>query len=244
MRIISRLDIKNNFVIKGINLEGFRKIGNPNEMGVNYYKEGVDEIILMDAVASYFGRNNLFEIVKKCTKNIFVPITVGGGIRSLEDISKALNSGADKVALNSAAVKNPKLILDASKKFGSSTIVISIETKKNQKNEWEVFTNTGREPSGIHLNNWIKQIQELGCGEILITSIDTEGTQKGFDLTLLNNLDKTNINVPLIFSGGCGSIEDVTAVKEQLKDDAIAIASAFHYKKLTIKDVKKITNND
>ena len=119
MRIISRLDIKNNFVIKGINLEGFRKIGNPNEMGVNYYKEGVDEIILMDAVASYFGRNNLFEIVKKCTKNIFVPITVGGGIRSLEDISKALNSGADKVALNSAAVKNPKLILDASKKFGS-----------------------------------------------------------------------------------------------------------------------------
>lgn len=244
MRIISRLDIKNNFVIKGINLEGLRKVGNPNEMGIKYYNEGIDEIIFMDAVASYYGRNNLFEIIKECTKNIFVPITVGGGIRSLEDITQALNSGADKVVLNSAAVKNPNLILEASKKFGSSTIVISIETKKNKKNEWEIFTNTGREPSGIYLRDWLKQIQDLGAGEILITSIQAEGTQKGFDLSLLKFLDTKNINVPIIFSGGCGSMNDIRAVKKKLKDDAIAIASAFHYSKLLIKDIKKVVNNE
>ena len=171
MRIIPRLDIKNNFVIKGINLEGIRKVGDPNEMGMKYYQDKADELIFMDAVASYYGRNNLFNIIKECTKDIFIPITVGGGLRSLDDITRALNSGADKVALNSAAVLNPKLISEASKTFGSSTIVISIETKKNKNNDWEIFTATGREPSGILLKDWIKIIQDKGCGEILITSM-------------------------------------------------------------------------
>jgi imidazole glycerol-phosphate synthase subunit HisF len=239
MRIIPRLDIKNNFVIKGINLEGLRKVGEPNQLGIKYYNEEADEIIFMDAVASYYGRNNLFDIIKKCTKDIFIPITIGGGLRTLNDISLALNSGADKVALNSAAVKNPKFILDASKTFGSSTIIMSIETKKNKENMWEIFTGTGREPSGINLKNWIDQIQENGCGEILITSIDQEGTQNGFDLELLEYLKRLDIEVPVIFSGGCGNLEDIKKIKKSLEDDAIALASVLHYEKLKITDIKK-----
>ena len=172
-------------------------------------------------------------------QDIFVPITIGGGLRSLNDISQALNSGADKVALNSAAVKNPRFISEASKTFGSSTIILSIETKKNKDNEWEIFTGTGREPSGILLKNWINQIQEYGCGEIFITSIDQEGTQTGFDLNLLDYLDTLNIKVPIIFSGGCGNLEDIKKIKFKLKDDAIAVASVLHYKNLKLEISKK-----
>ena len=190
MRIIPRIEIKNNFVIKGINLEGLRKIGDPNILGKKYYLDGADELLFMDVVASLYGRNNIFEIIKKITKDIFIPITVGGGIRNIEDIQKALNSGADKVFINSAAVKNPNFIKEAVSVFGSSTIVVSIETRKNKKNFWEIFIHNGREETGIELKNWLKKIQQLKCGEILITSIDNEGTRKGFDLDLLNLLKK------------------------------------------------------
>ncbi len=145
MRIIPRIEIKNNFVIKGINLEGLRKIGDPNILGKKYYLDGADELLFMDVVASLYGRNNIFEIIKKITKDIFIPITVGGGIRNIEDIQKALNSGADKVFINSAAVKNPNFIKEAVSVFGSSTIVVSIETRKNRKNFWEIFIHNGRE---------------------------------------------------------------------------------------------------
>jgi len=149
MRIIPRIEIKNNFVIKGINLEGLRKIGDPNILGKKYYLDGADELLFMDVVASLYGRNNIFEIIKKITKDIFIPITVGGGIRNIEDIQKALNSGADKVFINSAAVKNPNFIKEAVSVFGSSTIVVSIETRKNKKNFWEIFIHNGREETGI-----------------------------------------------------------------------------------------------
>lgn len=238
MRIIPRIDIKNNFVIKGINLEGVRKIGNPNEIGVKYYNEKADELIFMDAVASLYGRNNLFDVIKKCTKKIFIPITVGGGLRSIEDISKALSSGADKVALNSAVVKNPELIKTASQTFGSSTIVISIETKKNQNNQWEIFTSTGRDPTGIILDDWIETIQKFGCGEILITSIDCEGTKKGFDIDLINLLKKIEIKVPIIISGGCGNLKHIKEVKDELCNDAIALGSVLHYNLLNLKQIK------
>ncbi len=240
MRIIPRIDIKNNFVIKGINLEGVRKIGIPNDIGIKYYKDKADELILMDSVASLYGRNNLFDIIKQCTKEIFIPITVGGGLRSIEDISMALSSGADKVALNSAAVKNPEFIKLASKTFGSSTIVISIETKKNSNNEWEVYTSTGRDPSGIILSEWVKKVQQSGCGEIFITSIDQEGTKKGFDLDLLDYLKSLKIGVPIIFCGGCGNLNHVIEIEKYLEQqDAIAIASALHYDLFKITEIKQ-----
>tara|TARA_B100001029_G_C15036013_1_gene440189 strand:+ start:646 stop:1377 length:732 start_codon:yes stop_codon:yes gene_type:complete len=242
MRIIPRIEIKNNFVIKGINLEGLRKIGDPNILGKKYYLDGADELLFMDVVASLYGRNNIFEIIKKITKDIFIPITVGGGIRNIEDIQKALNSGADKVFINSAAVKNPNFIKEAVSVFGSSTIVVSIETRKNKKNFWEIFIHNGREETGIELKNWLKKIQQLKCGEILITSIDNEGTRKGFDLDLLNLLKKEKISTPLIFCGGCGNLEHIKKIKKNLKDDAIAISSILHYNLSTIKEIKKSVN--
>lgn len=242
MRIIPRIEIKNNFVIKGINFEGLRKIGDPNIIGKKYYLDGADELLFMDVVASLYGRNNIFEIIKKITKNIFIPITIGGGIRSVEDIQQALNSGADKVAINSAAVKDPKFIKQAVSFFGSSTIVVSIETRKNRKNTWEVYTHNGRDETGINLKDWLKKIQQFKCGEILVTSIDNEGTKKGFDIDLLSFLEKEKIQTPLIFCGGCGSIEHIKKIKKILKKDAIAISSILHYNLSTIKEIKKAIN--
>lgn len=242
MRIIPRIEIKNNSVIKGINFEGLRKIGDPNILGKKYYLDGADELLFMDVVASLYGRNNIFEIIKKITKNIFIPITVGGGIRSVEDIQQALNSGADKVAINSAAVKDPKFIKQAVSFFGSSTIVVSIETRKNRKNIWEVYTHNGRDVTGINLKDWLKKIQQFKCGEILVTSIDNEGTKKGFDIDLLSFLEKEKIQTPLIFCGGCGSIEHIKKIKKNLKKDAIAISSILHYNLSTIKEIKKAIN--
>ena len=242
MRIIPRIEIKNNFVIKGINFEGLRKIGDPNILGKKYYLDGADELLFMDVVASLYGRNNIFEIIKKITKNIFIPITIGGGIRSVEDIQQALNSGADKVAINSAAVKDPKFIKQAVSFFGSSTIVVSIETRKNRENIWEVYTHNGRDETGINLKDWLKKIQQFKCGEILVTSIDNEGTKKGFDIDLLSFLEKEKIQTPLIFCGGCGSIEHIKKIKKILKKDAIAISSILHYNLSTIKEIKKAIN--
>ena len=242
MRIIPRIEIKNNFVIKGINFEGLRKIGDPNILGKKYYLDGADELLFMDVVASLYGRNNIFEIIKKITKNIFIPITIGGGIRSVEDIQQALNSGADKVAINSAAVKDPKFIKQAVSFFGSSTIVVSIETRKNRENIWEVYTHNGRDETGINLKDWLKKIQQFKCGEILVTSIDNEVTKKGFDIDLLSFLEKEKIQTPLIFCGGCGSIEHIKKIKKILKKDAIAISSILHYNLSTIKEIKKAIN--
>ena len=242
MRIISRLDIKNEFVIKGINFEGLRKIGDPSELSEKYYKDKADELILYDAVASLYGRNNLFHIIKKITKNIFIPVCLGGGIRTLIDIKIALESGADKVAINTAFVKNPKFLKQATENFGVSNIIASIEAKKVSENEWEVYIHNGRDKTGLTVNNWIQEIQDIGCGEILLTSVDSDGTRSGFDLKLLNYINKNKISVPIIFSGGCGNFEHIKSIYKVFSDEAIAIASALHYNKLKIVDIKKQLN--
>ncbi|MDC0240791.1 imidazole glycerol phosphate synthase cyclase subunit [Candidatus Pelagibacter sp.] len=241
MRIISRIDIKNEFVIKGINLEGLRKIGDPLDIATSYYKDGIDEIMMMDAVASLYGRNNLFNIVERAVKNIFVPITLGGGIKSLNDIDKALRSGADKVAINSYATENPNFIREAVKKFGSSTITVYIEAKNVGDGKWEAYKNSGRDKTGLEIIDWIQKVQDYNCGELLITSIDYEGLQEGFDLELLNKI-YPYVNVPLIFNGGCGKIEDILKIKKKYKNISFSIASAFHYKKISIKKLKNEKN--
>jgi cyclase len=241
MRIIARIDIKNNFVIKGINFEGLRKVGDPYELITKYYEQGIDEIIIQDSVASLYGRNNLFDFIKDITKEIFIPITLGGGIRSLLDIEKALKSGADKVAINTKALEDSNFIKEASNEFGSSTIVSSIETKKISDNFWEPYKFCGRERTNRNVVEWIKTIQENGCGEILLTSIDHEGTKQGFDLEMISSVYEI-IEKPIIISGGCGSLNHFKEVYKDYKDEAVAIASVLHYKILEISDIKNIIN--
>ncbi len=241
MRVIARLDIKNNFVIKGINLEGLRKVGSPLEMIKNYYNDGIDEIIISDSVASLYGRNNLFSLIKEITKDTFIPITLGGGIRSLEDIERALNSGADKVSINSKALEDPDFIKLASNNFGASTIVASIEAKKIGDLKWEPYKFCGRERTNRDLKDWIRLIQDKGCGEILLTSIDHEGTKKGFDLEMMDSL-YSEIEKPIILSGGCGKLEDIQEFNKKYSKEAFAIASVIHYKILEISKIKKIIN--
>lgn len=238
MRIIPRIDIKNNYVIKGINLEGLRKIGDPKEIIENYSNDEADEILIMDSVASLYGRNNLFSFIKEITNEVFIPITLGGGIKSLKDIESALNSGADKVAINSGAIEDKNFISKASKTFGSSTIISSIEAKKISQEKWEPYINCGREKTGLNLIDWIKKVQDDGCGEILLTSIDREGTEEGFDIDLIKSIYDI-IYKPLIVSGGCGSIEDINYIKKKFKDCSVSIASVIHYKKYKIQNIKK-----
>lgn len=239
-RIIARLDVKNNYVIKGIHLEGLRKIGDPNELAKNYYNNGIDEIVFMDAVASYYDRNSLNEIIERACNDVFVPITVGGGIRKIDDIYNALSAGADKIAINTAAVNNPNFIKDASQTFGSQSIVSSIEAKKNN-NFWEVYTDNGREPSGIDVLEWVKKVQDLGAGEIMLTSVDNEGTKKGFDIELYSEISEI-CSIPLISSGGAGSITHISDLLKFTDVDAVAIASILHYNIESIKNIKNIFN--
>ena len=236
MRIIPRLDIKNNFVIKGINFEGLRKVGNPGEFLEKYYKQGAHELCLIDAVASLYGRNNLFEIIENASKNIFIPLTLGGGLRSLKDIEFALKSGADKVAINSYATENSNFIKEAAKQFGSSTIVIYIEAKKKFDKVWEVYKFFGREPTGLNVIEWVQKVQDLGCGEILLTSIDHEGINQGMDYQLLDEIIEY-INVPLIFSGGFNGKEDLNRIKKNYSNVSLSMSSVLHYNKLKIKDL-------
>ena len=239
MRTIARIDIKNDKVIKGINLEGLRKIGDPINIVREYYKNGIDELLIIDSVASLYGRNNLFDLIKNITKDIFVPITLGGGIRSLKDIENALNSGADKVAINSMALENPKFLIEAISNFGESTILVNIEAKKIKENQWEPYKFCGREKTNLELNNWIKEIQDKGCGEILLTSIDKEGTETGFDIELIQSIEGI-VKKPLIISGGCGNLEHIEELKKKFKKVSIALASVLHYKILEIFEIKKI----
>lgn len=227
-RVIARIDVKNDDAIKGIHLEGLRKVGKPNDLALKYYNEGIDEIVFMDAVAAYYDRNNLSHIIEAACDNVFVPITVGGGIRCIDDIKKALNSGADKVAINTQAIKEPKLIEQASKIFGSQCIVISIEAKKVSGERWEAYTENGREPSGLDVIEWAKEVQKLGAGEILLTSIDAEGTKKGFDEALSLAVSDA-VSIPVIASGGAGKASHVSSLLSNSSVDAVAIASVLHY---------------
>ena len=235
MRIIARLDVKNNFVIKGINFEGLRKIGDPLKLAKKYYEEKIDEIMFIDAVASLYDRNNLFNIIDQSTKEIFCPITLGGGIRSLEDIDKALKSGADKVAINSHAIENPQFIKQAVENFGSSTILVNIEAKKIN-NDWEIYKFYGREKTGIKLLEWLDTVQEMDCGEIILTSIDKEGLQTGMDFELLDYINN-KINRPLIFSVGFNNLDELQKIKKY-PFISISIASVLHYQTLKVQDIK------
>ncbi|MDA7813050.1 imidazole glycerol phosphate synthase cyclase subunit [Flavobacteriaceae bacterium] len=227
-RIIPRLDIKGTNLVKGIHLEGLRALGKPSDFAKKYYEDGADELLLMDVVASLYDRNSLHEIISKTSENVFIPITVGGGLRTLEDIKSVLRVGADKVALNTAAIKNPKLIQQAINKFGSSTIVISIEAIKQENGKYFCFTDNGREFTGIEVIDWVRKVQELGAGEIIITSVDNEGTGKGLDEELISQVVKES-TIPLIVHGGVGSKEHVRNILENTGVDAVSAASIFHY---------------
>lgn len=244
IRVIARIDVKNEYVIKGIHLEGLRKVGEPNELAKRYYNEGIDEIIFMDAVAAYYDRNSLTQIIEKACEDVFVPITVGGGIRKVEDIQIALNAGADKVAINTQAIKEPNFISKASKIFGSQCIVSSIVAKKISTNKWETYIDNGREPAKKDVIEWAKEVQELGAGEIMLTSIDKEGTKKGFDIELNKAVSKA-VTIPVISSGGMKSGDDAINLLLNSNIDAIATASTLHYNLESINSIKeKIYKNN
>ena len=197
VRIISRIDIKGSNVIKGIHLEGLKVVGKPGEMARRYYEQGADEIFYMDVVASLYGRNGILSVVEEAAREIFVPMTVGGGIRSVDDIVAALRSGADKVAINTAALKRPEFLSEAARAFGRQCIVLSVEAKRREAGTWEALTDNGREQTGVNVIDWVTQAQERGAGEILVTSVDMEGTQKGFDIELLKAI-RDAVSVPVI----------------------------------------------
>ncbi len=242
IRLIARLDIKGPNLIKGIHLEGLRVIGSPNEYALRYYQQGVDELIYMDCVASLYGRNHLGDIIRSAAKNIFVPMTVGGGIRSVEDATQILRAGADKVAVNTAAVANSQLITDIARRFGSQCMVLSIEAKQVGQDRWEVYTNNGRERTGLDVVEWVRHGVAMGAGEILLTSVDREGTRKGFDIALVKAVSAV-VAVPVIASGGMGKPEDVLTVVQEGGADAVAMADILHFNRAGIGDIRTVAEN-
>lgn len=228
LRLIARLDIKGANVIKGIHLEGLRIVGKPDEMARRYYEMGVDEIVYMDTVASLYGRNNILDVVSNAAREIFVPMTVGGGIRTVENIVDALRAGADKVAINTAAIARPAFLQEAAQTFGSQCIVLSVEAKRRAPGTWEALTDNGRERTGVDVLDWVVDAERLGVGEILVTSVDQEGTRKGLDLDLLREV-RARVAVPVIGCGGAGNAEDVVFAVRDARLDAIACASVFHF---------------
>lgn len=238
VRLIARLDVKGENLIKGVHLEGLRVIGDPQKYARHYYEQGADELIYMDIVASLYGRSNLVEIVRRAAHDLFVPLTVGGGIRSLDDVTNLLRAGADKVAINTAAVHRPKLISEVAQKFGTQCLVLSIEAKRQGENHWEVYTDCGREKSGVEVSEWVQRGIELGAGEILLTSIDQEGTRKGFDLQLLKIINAVS-TVPVIVSGGYGKPQHLRDAI-QYGADAVAFADALHYERTNLSELRSI----
>ena len=228
MRVIARLDIKGPNLVKGVHLEGLRVLGKPRHFARQYAEQGADELLYMDAVASLYGRNSLIDVIERTAREILIPITVGGGIRTLEDIALVLRSGADKVAVNTAALARPAFIAEAARRFGSSTIVVSIEAIRLADGSYEAYTDNGRERTGKDAIAWVKEVVELGAGEIMVTSIDQEGTGSGFDRELTSRIASIS-PVPVIACGGAGSCNDVVEVVEDCGVDAVAIASMLHY---------------
>lgn len=241
IRLIARLDIKGENLIKGVHLEGLRVIGDPHQFALQYYEQGVDELIYMDIVASLYGRSKLVDIVRRTARDVFVPMTVGGGVRSVDDVSDLMRAGADKIAINTAAVQRPKLISEVSRRFGSQCMVLSIEAKLQSPGFWEVYTDCGRERTGVDAVDWAKQAVTLGAGEILITSIDCEGTRKGFDDNLVRAISEA-VEVPVIASGGFGQQSHLDSVVKA-GADAVAIASSLHYSHTKLSDIRKMAND-
>jgi cyclase len=239
IRIIARLDIKGPNLIKGIHLEGLRVMGSPSEHALRYYQQGVDELIYMDCVASLYGRNHLGDIVSSAAKDIFVPMTVGGGIRSVEDAMQILRAGADKVAVNTAGVANPQLITEIARRFGSQCMVLSVEAKQVGVEHWEVYTDNGRERTGLDVIEWVKRGVAMGAGEVLLTSVDREGTRKGFDIALVRAVTG-EVSVPVIASGGMGKAADLLEVVLDGGADAVAMADILHYRRAEVGDIRAL----
>jgi imidazole glycerol-phosphate synthase subunit HisF len=237
-RLIARLDIKAPFLIKGINLEGVRKLGDPSEFARAYYAQGIDELFYLDAVASLYGRNSLAGLVAHTVEDVFVPLTVGGGIRTLQDVATLLRSGADKVAINTAAVANPKFITEVSESMGSQCMVLSIDAKRRPDGGWEAYVDGGREHTGLDVIEWAIRGQELGAGEIILTSVDQEGTRKGFDIELCRTVSSA-VSIPVIISGGMGTTQDLVDVVQQGRADAVAIADVLHYDRISLAEMRR-----
>ena len=237
-RIIPCLDVRDGKVVKGINCVGIKEVGNPVECAEEYNRQGADEIVLLDITATHEHRATMADVVRKTAEKVFVPLTVGGGIRTIEDVALMLRAGADKVSINSAALSDPTLIQKAAEKFGSQCVVIAIDAKKMPDGSWHAFTAGGRKDTGVDAVRWVEEAVRLGAGEILLTSMDADGTKEGFDLPLLNAVTE-KVHVPVIASGGCGSLADFAEVFEKTNADAALAASLFHYKELSVRQVKE-----
>lgn len=238
-RIIPCLDVKNGKVVKGVHFVGLQEVGDPVELAKQYYEQGADELVFLDITATNEGRDTMVKVVEDVAKNIYMPFTVGGGIRSTEDIRKMLRAGADKCSLNSAAVRNPKLIEEGAQMFGNQCIVLAVDGKKREDGSgWNVVINGGRIDTGIDAIEWVKDAVKKGAGEILLTSMDADGTKDGYDIEFCKAVRKC-VQVPVIASGGCGSLDDFAEVFEKEAADAALAASLFHYGTLTVKEVKE-----
>ena len=238
IRLVARLDIKGQNLIKGIHMEGLRVIGSPNDKARKYYQQGADELLYVDAVASLYNRSHLAELVTEVVKDVFIPITVGGGIRSVGDVKELLRAGADKVAINTAAVRNPSLVTEVAESFGSQCVVLSLEAKRRAPGSWEVYVEGGREKTGRDVFEWLEEAVSLGAGEVLITSIDQDGTEKGFDIELLRRAAQTS-KVPVIASGGMGTPAHATELLKATEVDAVAVARSLHYDRLSFPDLRQ-----
>lgn len=238
-RIIPCLDVDMGKVVKGINFVNLKEVGDPVLIADFYNKEGADEIVFLDISATNEGRKTMIDVVRKTAERVFIPLTVGGGIRSLEDFKNILRAGADKISVNSAAIRRPELIKEAAEKFGSQCVVVAIDGKKRVDNSgWNVFINGGRIDTGLDAVEWAVKCEELGAGEILLTSMDADGTKNGYDAKLTDIICQ-NVKIPVIASGGCGKLEDFKEIFEKSSCDAALAASLFHYRELTIKEVKE-----
>jgi cyclase len=238
VRLIARLDIKGPNLIKGVHLEGLRVVGDPQAFARRYYEEGADELIYIDIVASLYQRNSLKDIVSRTARDVFIPLTVGGGVRSVDDVRDILRAGADKVAINTAAVRRPELITEVARRFGTQCVVLSIEAKKKAGGGWEAYTDNGREHTGLDVVEWAKRATSLGAGEILLTSVDQEGTRKGFDVALVKAVVEAT-KVPVIASGGMGAVEHLVDVCKRGGADAVAMADVLHYSRLELPDIRE-----
>ncbi len=237
-RIIPCLDVKSGRVVKGTNFVGLRDAGDPVELAKKYDDERADELVFLDITASHEGRGTMVEVAKNCASQVFIPFTVGGGIRTVDDMRVMLKAGADKISVNSAAIKNPALIAEGAKKFGSQCIVLAVDAKSCGDDKWEVYINGGRTQTGLDCLEWIKKGVALGAGEILLTSMDADGTKDGYDIPLTRAVSEA-VNVPVIASGGAGELEHFLKVLIDGKADAVLAASVFHYGKYTIRQVKE-----
>ena len=237
IRLIARLDVKGSNLVKGIQLEGLRKLGDPNHFAREYYEQGIDELLYIDIVASLYNRNNLSDIVRKTVQEVYVPVCVGGGLRSVEDVRAILTAGADKAAINTAAVKRPELISEVAAAFGSQCMVLSIQAKRSGPGRWEAYYDNGRAHSGYDVVEWAKRGVALGAGEILLTSVDCEGLQRGMDLELIEAVTRA-VDVPVICGGGVGCCDDIVDAVHA-GADAVACAAVLHYDKETVPELKE-----